>query len=71
MAPIPTPPVQPDDAPDSYVGLDEEHAVQLARGRGWSPVRALPTGTVITMEFLSGRLNFEVDGGKVVRCWPG
>ncbi|WP_328316709.1 I78 family peptidase inhibitor [Streptomyces sp. NBC_00388] len=71
MAPIPTPSVQPDDAPGSYVGLDEEPARQLAGERGWSTVRALPTGTVITMEFRPGRLNFEVDGGKVVRCWPG
>jgi hypothetical protein len=71
MAPIPTPPAQPDDAPESYVGLDAEDAERLARERGWSTVRALPPGAIITMEYLSGRLNFEVKGGTVTRCWPG
>ncbi|MGW0669732.1 hypothetical protein ACWD28_22130, partial [Streptomyces sp. NPDC002746] len=28
-----------------------------ARERGWTTVRALPPGTVITMEFLGGRIN--------------
>ena len=71
MAPIPTPPVQPDDAPDSYIGLDVETAEQQARTRGWSTVRALPPGTVITMEFRSGRINFEVEDSAVTRCWVG
>ncbi|MGW7368668.1 I78 family peptidase inhibitor [Streptomyces sp. NPDC054841] len=71
MAPIPTPSAQPDDAPESYVGLDAGTAERLARSRGWSTVRALPPGSIITMEYLAGRLNFEVDDGTVVRCWKG
>ncbi|MFE3604119.1 I78 family peptidase inhibitor [Streptomyces sp. NPDC059096] len=71
MASLPTPPRQPDDAPESYVGLDAESAERQARGRGWTHLRALPPGSIITMEFVVGRLNFEVDGGRVVRCWAG
>jgi len=71
MAPIPTPPAQPDDAPDAYVGLAADGAEQLARERGWSTVRSLPPGAIITMEYVAGRLNFEVKGGTVIRCWPG
>lgn len=71
MAPIPTPSAQPDDAPESYVGLDADRAGRLARSRGWTTVRALPPGSIITMEYLEGRLNFEVDEGTVVRCWKG
>ncbi|WP_208036535.1 I78 family peptidase inhibitor [Streptomyces cyanogenus] len=71
MAPIPTPPAEPQDSPDGYVGLDAEHAQRLARERGWSPVRALPPGAVITMEYRAGRLNFEVRDGRVARAWKG
>ncbi|AWK08411.1 proteinase inhibitor I78 [Streptomyces spongiicola] len=71
MAPTPTPAGQPDDAPEAYVGLDADRAERRARSRGWSTVRSLPPGSVITMEYLEGRLNFEVDGGTVVRCWTG
>lgn len=71
MAPIPTPSGQPDDAPASYVGLDAGTAERRARSRGWTTVRSLPPGSVITMEFLEGRLNFEVDDGTVRRCWKG
>lgn len=71
MAPIPTPPPQPDDAPEPYVGLDAEKAERRARGRGWTTVRRLPPGSIITMEFVVGRLNFEVDDGRVIRCWVG
>ncbi|MEU2165359.1 I78 family peptidase inhibitor [Streptomyces chengbuensis] len=71
MAPIPTPSGQPDDAPESYVGLDSGTAERRARSRGWTTVRSLPPGSVITMEFLEGRLNFEVDDGTVRRCWKG
>ncbi|MFE4372304.1 I78 family peptidase inhibitor [Streptomyces sp. NPDC056835] len=71
MAPIPTPPPQPDDAPESYVGLDSESAGRIARRRGWTTVRALPPGSIITMEFVAGRLNFEVEAGRVIRCWLG
>ena len=71
MAPIPTPPAEPQDTPDGYVGLEAARAEQLARERGWSTVRALPPGTIITMEYRVGRLNFEVEDGRVARAWKG
>ncbi|MCX4232568.1 I78 family peptidase inhibitor [Streptomyces sp. NPDC020707] len=72
MAPIPTPPAEPSDTPDAYVGLDAGGAERQARARGWSTVRSLPPGAIITMEYLSGRLNFEVaQDGRVTRCWKG
>ncbi|AOW86241.1 MULTISPECIES: I78 family peptidase inhibitor [Streptomyces] len=71
MAPIPTPPAEPQDSPDGYVGLDSETAERLARERGWSTVRSLAPGTVITMEYRVGRLNFEVKDGRVARSWKG
>lgn len=71
MAPIPTPASEPQDSPDSYVGLAAEDAERRARARGWSTVRSLPPGTFITMEYLAGRLNFEVADGAVTRCWKG
>ncbi|WP_030751333.1 I78 family peptidase inhibitor [Streptomyces griseus] len=71
MAPLPSTPEPPRDAPDSYVGLDADDAGRLARTRGWRVVRAIPPGTVVTMEYLAGRLNFEVEDGTVTRCWTG
>ena len=71
MAPNPTPDAEPQDPPEHYVGLEAERAEQLARERGWSTVRSLPPGAIITMEYLVGRLNFEVEGGRVKRCWKG
>jgi hypothetical protein len=71
MAPIPTPSAEPEDNPDTYVGLEASGAEQRARERGWSTVRSLPPGAIITMEYLSGRLNFEVSDGIVKRCWKG
>ncbi|RFU87084.1 proteinase inhibitor I78 [Streptomyces triticagri] len=71
MAPIPTPSADPQDAPDSYVGLAAEAAEAQARERGWGTVRALPPGAIVTMEYRSGRLNFEVSDGTVTRCWKG
>ncbi|MCZ9352508.1 I78 family peptidase inhibitor [Streptomyces mutabilis] len=71
MAPIPTPPTEPQDSPDTYVGLESETAERLARERGWSTVRSLAPGTVITMEYRVGRLNFEVKDGRVARAWKG
>lgn len=56
---------------DAYVGLAAEGAERQARERGWSTVRSLPPGAIITMEYLAGRLNFEVKEGVVVRCWKG
>ncbi|MEU7720091.1 I78 family peptidase inhibitor [Streptomyces tibetensis] len=71
MAPTPTPSAEPDDSPDTYVGLEADRAERLARERGWPAVRALPPGAIITMEYRVGRLNFEVKGGRVARAWKG
>ncbi|MFF3327202.1 proteinase inhibitor I78 [Streptomyces sp. NPDC002889] len=71
MAPTPTPPAEPEDAPDSYVGLGTQAAEMLARQRGWTSVRSVPKGAIITMEYMVGRLNFEVEDGTVIRCWKG
>ncbi|MET9439501.1 I78 family peptidase inhibitor [Streptomyces sp. NPDC006610] len=71
MASIPTPPAEPNDSPDAYAGLDAATAERLARERGWSAVRSLPPGAIITMEYRVGRLNFEVRDGVVVRAWKG
>ncbi|MFC5959065.1 I78 family peptidase inhibitor [Streptomyces sp. NPDC005774] len=71
MASIPTPSAEPDDSPDAYVGLPVDRAERLARERGWTAVRSLPPGTVITMEYRVGRLNFEVKDGTVARSWKG
>ncbi|MFF8033458.1 MULTISPECIES: I78 family peptidase inhibitor [unclassified Streptomyces] len=71
MAPIPTPSAEPHDTPDAYVGLAADRAEDLARERGWSTVRALPPGAIITMEYRVGRLNLEVKDGRVARAWKG
>ncbi|ARP69506.1 proteinase inhibitor I78 [Streptomyces pluripotens] len=71
MAPIPTPPAEPQDSPEGYVGLQAADAERLAQQRGWQVVRSLPPGAVITMEYRVGRLNFEVRGGRVARAWKG
>ncbi|GAA0910266.1 I78 family peptidase inhibitor [Streptomyces thermoalcalitolerans] len=71
MAPIPTPPTEPQDSPDRYIGLEAGQAERLARARGWSTVRSLPPGTIITMEYRVGRMNFEVKDGRVSRAWKG
>ncbi|GAA4546109.1 I78 family peptidase inhibitor [Streptomyces collinus] len=71
MAPTPTPSAEPDDSPDTYVGLEADRAEGLARERGWPTVRSLPPGAIITMEYRVGRLNFEVKGGRVARAWKG
>ena len=71
MAPIPTPPAEPKDSPEAYVGLEASRAERLARERGWTSVRSLPPGAIITMEYRVGRLNFEVADGSVRRCWKG
>ncbi|MCF0090692.1 Peptidase inhibitor I78 family protein [Streptomyces griseoaurantiacus] len=71
MASLPTPPREPQDSPEDYVGQEAAAAERLARERGWSTVRSLAPGTVITMEYRVGRLNFEVADGRVRRCWKG
>lgn len=71
MAPVPQPPDTPDDDPQRYVGLTAQAAERQARERGWSTVRVLPPGAIITMEYLVGRLNLEVADDTVRRCWKG
>ncbi|MFE7167529.1 I78 family peptidase inhibitor [Streptomyces sp. NPDC057616] len=71
MAPIPTPQAESQDDPDAYVGLDTAGAERRAREHGWTTVRSLPPGAIITMEYRVGRLNFEVEGDRVVRSWKG
>ncbi|MER5603726.1 I78 family peptidase inhibitor [Streptomyces sp. NPDC002265] len=71
MSANPTPPAEPQDSPETYVGLEARRAERLARERGWTAVRSLPPGTVITMEYRVGRLNFEVRDGTVTRAWKG
>lgn len=71
MAPDFVAPDSPQDDPEHYVGLSAEAAEQQARERGWTTVRALAPDAIITMEYLSGRLNLAVQDGAVVRCWKG
>lgn len=72
MAPLPRRPQTPDDAPDEYVGMPADAAVERARSRGWRTVRRLAPDAVITMEYMAGRLNLAVrEDGTVVRCWQG
>ncbi|MFF3410094.1 I78 family peptidase inhibitor [Streptomyces sp. NPDC002742] len=71
MAPIHPSHAEPQDSPESYVGLEVSSAEERARKHGWASVRSLPTGSIITMEYLVGRLNFEVTDGTVTRCWKG
>ncbi|MCQ9185169.1 proteinase inhibitor I78 [Streptomyces sp. IBSBF 2953] len=71
MAPNTTPPAEPQDSPDGYVGLETAQAERLARERGWSTVRSLEPGTIVTMEYRFGRLNLEVRDGRVARAWKG
>ncbi|MFE7762463.1 I78 family peptidase inhibitor [Streptomyces sp. NPDC057438] len=71
MAPIPTPSEEPRDDPDAYVGLQAPDAERRAVERGWSTVRKLPPGAIITMEYRFGRLNLEVEDGRVKRAWKG
>jgi hypothetical protein len=61
----------PQDDPESYVGLPVGEAEQRAAARGWKVVRTLPSDAVVTMEYVAGRLNLGVENGRVVRCWHG
>ncbi|NSC20872.1 hypothetical protein FM076_06480 [Streptomyces albus subsp. chlorinus] len=71
MAPDPANHRLPDDDPETYVGLAAQEAERRARERGWSSVRQLAPDAVITMEYVTGRLNLAVSDGQVVRCWQG
>ncbi|NLU69059.1 hypothetical protein [Streptomyces sp. HNM0574] len=69
-APQDTPRDEP-ESPESYVGLDAAAAERRAYDHGWTTVRRLAPDAIVTMEFLTGRLNFTVEDGSVVRCWKG
>ncbi|WP_461009876.1 I78 family peptidase inhibitor [Streptomyces capparidis] len=71
MSHAPHPPGSPDDAMDAYVGLDEAAARARAEAAGWTHVRTLPPGAIITMEYVVGRINFTVGDGRVERAWVG
>ncbi|MEU3875182.1 MULTISPECIES: I78 family peptidase inhibitor [Streptomyces] len=71
MAPLTNLPKDPDDDPEGYTGLPAGPAAERARERGWTDVRTLPPGAIITMEYRAGRLNFEVEDGVVRRSWKG
>ncbi|QIQ05483.1 I78 family peptidase inhibitor [Streptomyces liangshanensis] len=71
MGPTPDAQDQPSDDLGAYVGLDADDAGNRARRRGWTTVRSVPPGAIITMEYVVGRINFEVAHGRVVRCWRG
>ena len=61
----------PRDDPESYLGLPAEQAEAIAGQRGWTTVRMVAPDALVTLEYLVGRINFAVDGGRVVRCWIG
>ncbi|MEV7728906.1 I78 family peptidase inhibitor [Streptomyces sp. NPDC087917] len=69
--PAEEPAKDPAEDPARYVGLDTVEAERQARSRGWSTLRRLPPGTMVTLEYLQGRLNFEVEEGRVRRAWKG
>ncbi len=71
MAPDSADPESPHDDPERYVGLAAGDAERQARDHGWTTVRTLPPDAIITMEFVSGRLNFAVRDDNVVKCWKG
>ncbi|MET8677482.1 I78 family peptidase inhibitor [Streptomyces sp. NPDC004647] len=65
------PPEPAADDLEAYVGLDGVAAEERARQHGWSTIRVLPPDAIITMEYMSGRINLAVKDGEVVRCWKG
>ena len=71
MSHTPPPPRPPEDALDSYIGLSAQEAQERAKARGWTRVRELPPGAIITLEYLHGRINFTVENGSVTRAWAG
>ncbi|MET7641619.1 I78 family peptidase inhibitor [Streptomyces sp. NPDC005438] len=66
-----TPPEHDAQEPESFVGLAAEEAERRAYDHGWSTVRTVAPGAILTMEYLTGRLNLAVEDGTVVRCWKG
>lgn len=54
-----------------YRELAIERARELAAEQGWTTVRELEPGAVITMEYRADRLNLTVREGRVERAWVG
>ncbi|MEE4546196.1 hypothetical protein V2S66_30040 [Streptomyces sp. V4-01] len=61
----------PQDDPDAYLGLPQQEAERRAREHGWTTVRSVPHDAVVTLEYVTGRLNLAVEDGRVRRCWLG
>jgi len=61
----------PHDDMAAYPGLERETAERRAREHGWTTVRSLPPGAVVTMEYVVGRLNFTIKDDRVQRAWFG
>ncbi|CAM5569682.1 hypothetical protein SAVIM40S_06006 [Streptomyces avidinii] len=59
------------DDPAHYTGLDTGEAKRRALAHGWTTVRTVAPGTMLTMEYVEGRLNLEVEDGRVRRAWSG
>ncbi|WP_326691396.1 MULTISPECIES: hypothetical protein [unclassified Streptomyces] len=71
MAPETPDPQLSDDDPETYVGMSPQDAERRAREQGWTTVRQLAPDALVTMEYLSGRINLAVQDEQVVRCWKG
>ncbi len=59
------------DRPEDYTGLPAAAAEERARRHGWSVVRVLAPGAMMTMDHREGRLNLQVRAGEVERAWEG
>lgn len=66
-----TPAPEPDDDPEAYIGLDVAEAEDQARARGWTTIRRLEPDQAVTLEYMEGRLNFEVVDGVVTDSRKG
>ncbi|WP_354639163.1 I78 family peptidase inhibitor [Kitasatospora camelliae] len=60
-----------DDNAEEYRGMPVERARERAAERGWTTVRELEPGALITLEFRADRLNLAVRDGEVERAWVG
>ncbi|MGZ9928400.1 I78 family peptidase inhibitor [Streptomyces sp. NC-S4] len=66
-----TAPTPAADDPAHYTGLGTAEAERRALAHGWTTVRMVPPGTILTMEYREGRLNLEVEDDRVRRAWSG
>jgi hypothetical protein len=63
-------PQESSDDADAYVGLTVEEAQRRAEAYGWVNLRTLTSeDQLITMEWVSHRINFLVIGGRISKCW--